>query len=61
MKKTFNITSDQYLDLIYDLKWDFGPEISSGTQIKMFLDLTITELGICYGVNSQIAYYNSYE
>lgn len=41
------IHPDTYLDLVSDLKWEFVPEISSGTSIKIVLSRTITENGIC--------------
>ena len=55
------INPDNYLELMSDLKWDFVPEISSGTSNKLILMRTITENGICDAVNSKIAYYNSFE
>lgn len=60
MNKTFGIPSSSYLELLFDLKWNFEPEMSSGTLTRMYLDETITELGICYSVNSMIAKYSSY-
>lgn len=57
---TFNIRSKDYLSLIKNLTWLFEPEISSGTTFTMYLQETITELGICYSVNTKLAYYNSY-
>ncbi|XP_023297397.2 sodium channel protein Nach isoform X1 [Lucilia cuprina] len=61
MNKTYGITSDKYLDLLYELKWQFEPEISSGAAVKMFIYETQTEFGICHSVNSLVARYNSYE
>lgn len=55
------IKPDDYLDLVSELKWEFVPEISSGTSIKITLSRTITEHGICDAVNSKVAYYNSHE
>lgn len=55
------INPDDYLRLMSDLKWEFAPEISSGTSNKLILMRTITENGICDAVNSKVAFYNSYE
>lgn len=54
-------TPDQYLGLMSDLKWDFVPEISTGTSNKLVMQRTVTENGICDAVNSRLAFYNSYE
>lgn len=61
MNNTFGIASHQYMDLLWNLSWIFHPEVSSGTGNKLHLQDTITELGICYSVNSRVAIYNSYE
>lgn len=55
------ISPDHYLDLMNELKWDFIPEISSGTSNKLQIMRTITEHGICDAVNSRVSYYNTYE
>ncbi|TMW49501.1 hypothetical protein DOY81_005420, partial [Sarcophaga bullata] len=60
MNKSYGITSDKYLALLYELKWQFEPEISSGAAVKMFIYETQTEFGICHSVNSLVARYNSY-
>lgn len=59
--RDFGIKSEEYLDIVWDLKWDFNPEISSGTSNKLYMYSTITEYGICNAVNSKIAPYNSYD
>ncbi|CAO1302693.1 unnamed protein product, partial [Diamesa hyperborea] len=59
--RDFGIKSEEYLDIVWDLKWDFNPEISSGTSNKLYMYYTITEYGICNAVNSRIAPYNSYQ
>ncbi|XP_067633158.1 sodium channel protein Nach [Eurosta solidaginis] len=59
--KTFGIPSAQYLDLLYDLKWNFEPEMSSGAAVQMYIYETLTEFGVCHSVNSLVARYNSYE
>lgn len=55
------ISPDSYLDLMSELKWEFVPEISSGTSNKLFMMRTITEHGICDAVNSRVSYYNTHE
>lgn len=60
MNRTFDIDSNQYLDLLWNLTIVFKPELNSGSVHKLFLQDTITELGICYAVNSKVAVYNSY-
>lgn len=60
MNRTFGIDSNQYLDLLWNLTLVFKPELNSGSANKLYLQDTITELGICYAVNSKIAVYNSY-
>lgn len=60
MDNTFGISSEDYLDLLYNLSLAFDPEISAGTSTKLYLLDTITELGFCYSVNTKLAGYNSY-
>lgn len=60
MNRTFGISSNHYLDLLWNLSFPFSPEINSGTANKLYLQDTITELGICYSVNSKMSVYNSY-
>lgn len=60
MNRTFGINSNQYLHLIWNLSFTFHPELNSGTIHKLYLQDTITELGICYAINSKVAVYNSY-
>lgn len=60
MNRTFDIDSNQYMDLLWNLSFVFKPELNSGSAHKLYLQDTITELGICYAVNSKIAGYNSY-
>ncbi|XP_017479443.1 PREDICTED: uncharacterized protein LOC108368989, partial [Rhagoletis zephyria] len=59
--KSFGIPGNKYLDLLYELKWNFEPEMSSGAAVQMFIYETLTEFGICHSVNSLVARYNSYE
>lgn len=37
-----NIKPDEYLQLMNELKWEFNPEISSGTSNKLILQRIIT-------------------
>lgn len=57
----YGANPDDYLELMSALKWDFVPEISSGTSNKLVIMRTITENGICDAVNSKTAYYQSVE
>ncbi|XP_026840820.1 sodium channel protein Nach [Drosophila persimilis] len=61
LNKSFGISGEKYLDLLYELKWAFEPEISSGAAVKMFIYETQTEFGICHAVNSLVARYNSFD
>lgn len=61
LNKSYGIPSTKYLELLYELKWAFDPEISSGAAVKMFIYETQTEFGICHSVNSMVARYNSFE
>lgn len=60
MKRTFDIDSNQYLELLWNLSFGFKPELNSGSTHKLYLQDTITELGLCYAINSKVAVYNSY-
>lgn len=57
----FGLNPENYLQLVSDLKWDFLPEISSGTSNKLIMMRTVTENGICDAVNSKVSYYSSVE
>ncbi|KAH8370099.1 hypothetical protein KR093_002171, partial [Drosophila rubida] len=61
LNKSYGIDSNNYLDILYELKWPFEPEISSGAAVKMFIYETQTEFGICHSVNSLVARYNSFQ
>nr|NP_001286700.1 pickpocket 9, isoform B [Drosophila melanogaster]AHN56495.1 pickpocket 9, isoform B [Drosophila melanogaster] len=61
LNKSYGIPSTKYLELLYELKWAFEPEISSGAAVKMFIYETQTEFGICHSVNSMVARYNSFD
>ncbi|KAL3268373.1 hypothetical protein HHI36_007489 [Cryptolaemus montrouzieri] len=58
------IPSEKYLDLILQLKMKFHPsEISNsaGNLRVNYLTEIISEMGICYSYNSQLAVYSSHE
>ncbi|GAB0087900.1 uncharacterized protein DMENIID0001_022620 [Sergentomyia squamirostris] len=61
MNRTFEIESSDYMELIWNLSWSFNPDLSSGLGSKLTLVETITELGICYSINSRVAVYNSFQ
>ncbi|KAL4705824.1 hypothetical protein ACJJTC_017801 [Scirpophaga incertulas] len=54
------IPSDQYMELLTNLTAAFKPTLTIGAAGVM-LDIvpTITEMGMCYAINSQVAIYNS--
>lgn len=58
-----DINPGDYMDILLDLAVNFKPTITnSGTgNVKGNLQKTITEMGICYSFNSQLAVYNSPE
>lgn len=55
-----DIPSEDYMELLHNLTLHFNPDITSGTAHKLHMTETITELGICYAVNSRVAAYNSF-
>ncbi|XP_055609428.1 uncharacterized protein LOC129756544 [Uranotaenia lowii] len=61
MHKTYGIDSSDYMELISNLSWSFQPQVSSGTTLFLYLQPTVTELGLCISVNSRIAQYSSYQ
>lgn len=60
IERDFGIDGNDYLDLIWNLTWKFQPDVSSGTGVKVILQDTITEVGLCYSFNSKLSVYNSY-
>uniref|UniRef100_A0A182MVG2 Pickpocket n=1 Tax=Anopheles culicifacies TaxID=139723 RepID=A0A182MVG2_9DIPT len=61
MYKTFGIAGYEYMELLYNLSWNFEPQVNSGTSTELSVQPTITELGLCLAVNSRIGVYNSYD
>ncbi|XP_059610139.1 pickpocket protein 11 [Phlebotomus argentipes] len=61
VNRTFGIASSDFMELIWNLSWPFNPDINSGLVGKLTLVETITELGICYSINSRVAAYNSFQ
>lgn len=55
-----DIPAESYMELLHNLTLHFSPDITSGTPHKLHMTETITEIGICYSVNSRVAAYNSY-
>ncbi|RZC34463.1 pickpocket protein 11-like [Asbolus verrucosus] len=55
------ITEEQYLDILMDLQFVFKPTVSnSGNNNKNYsLQSIVSEMGLCYSFNSQLAIYNS--
>lgn len=49
------------MNLLESLSFSFNPKISSGGTMKVTIQSTITELGICYSINSKHAIYNSWD
>lgn len=58
--QTFGIVGEDYLDLIANMSSSYKPEVSSGTVAKMYVQETITEMGICFSTNSKVSVYNDY-
>lgn len=56
-----DIDPKDYMDLLLSLRFNFKPQLSnSGVTGRQYaLEMTITEFGICYSFNSQLAIYNS--
>ncbi|KAL0832439.1 hypothetical protein ABMA28_000671 [Loxostege sticticalis] len=54
------IPADKYMELILNLTASFKPTLTIGAS-GIMLDIvpTITEMGLCYAVNSKVAVYNS--
>ncbi|XP_050087150.1 sodium channel protein Nach [Anopheles aquasalis] len=61
MYKTFGIAGYDYMELLYNLSWNFQPTVNSGTTRTLSVQPTVTELGLCLAVNSRIGEYTSYE
>lgn len=57
------INSESYMEILLDLAFNFKPSVTNSgiSNMKMDLQKTITEMGICYTFNSQLAVYNSPE
>lgn len=58
--KTFQISGEDYLDMIFNMSSSYKPEVSSGTVNKMYVQETVTEMGICFSTNSKISVYSDY-
>lgn len=57
------VPPSRYMELIFKIRYNLK-YVLSNSNMEMFnvttLDMTITELGICYSYNSHVAAYNSY-
>ncbi|KAM3956664.1 pickpocket 9 [Aphomia sociella] len=54
------IPADQYMELVVNLSASFKPTLTIGASgISLHIIPTITEMGLCYAVNSKVAIYNS--
>lgn len=60
MANTFGIESRHYMELLWNCTWNFLPEVSSGSGVKMYLQDVVTEVGVCYTFNSKISAYSSF-
>lgn len=58
------VPPSRYMEFLYKIRFNFK-YVSSNSNMELFnistLDMTITELGICYAYNSYVARYNSFE
>ncbi|GJQ80381.1 hypothetical protein Trydic_g12243 [Trypoxylus dichotomus] len=56
-----DISSDDYLNILLQLKFEFNPTVTNSAVNgrQYYLQQAITEVGICYSFNSQLAVYNS--
>lgn len=52
---------DDYMKVLLGLQIDFKPMITCPEGVRCELERSITEMGICYSFNSQLAVYNSPE
>lgn len=60
--KDYNgIKSDDYLKIMLELAFEFKPSVSNSgiNGHQYFLEKIVSEMGICYSFNSQLAVYNS--
>lgn len=56
------IKPDDYLELILNLSSLFRPTLTTSTSgFDLQIIPTVTEMGLCYAVNSKVAIYNSPE
>lgn len=54
------IAPEKFMDLILNMSRTFEPSLTIGVSgIMLNIVPTITEMGLCYAVNSKIAIYNS--
>lgn len=57
------INPEDYMAILLDLAFNFKPNVANSgmSHVKGELQKTVTEMGVCYSFNSQLAVYNSPE
>lgn len=57
-----NVTEGDFLDIIKKFRFKFNPTISSTIFTQEYgLQMSLTDLGVCYSFNTHLAIYNSLE
>lgn len=55
------VKPEDYMKLLLDLQIDFEPMVTCPEGVRCELEKSVTEMGVCYSFNSQLAVYNSPE
>lgn len=55
------IKPEEYMQVLLDLQIDFEPMVTCPDGVRCELEKSVTEMGVCYSFNSQLAVYNSPE
>lgn len=57
------LAAEEYMQVLLKLAFDFNPSVTNSgmNNLKMELEKSVTEMGICYSFNSQLAVYSSPE
>lgn len=56
----FKVPPEEFVDLLVNLSLDFKPTLTIGVaNVVLTVTPTITEMGLCYAINSKAAIYNS--
>lgn len=62
MPKYDGIPPEKYLEILLNLSTLFKPTLTIGASgINLDIVPTVTEMGVCYAINSKVAVYNSPE